>query len=236
MRSGIRASLVACLLGYRAVILRVAVVADLHGHLPEVPACDVLVIAGDIAPVSDHRTAFQARWLAERFAPWLEAVPAARVVGTAGNHDFVFEQAPESVPDDLRWTYLQDCGTTIDGVRFWGSPWTPWFHDWAFNAPRGDDDETFLEGLYDTVPGATDVLVVHGPPAGFGDLTARGARVGSHAFLRLIDRTAPQLAVFGHIHEDRGEWTRGASVLANVAAVDLDYRPRRDPVTLFEVG
>lgn len=216
--------------------MRVAAVADLHGHLPDVPECDVLVIAGDITPVHDHRLAFQARWLAERFAPWLEGVAAARVVAIAGNHDFVFEQAPESVPDGLRWTYLQDGGATIDGVRFWGSPWTPWFYDWAFNAPRDDDDEAFLEGLYDTVPDDTDVLVIHGPPAGFGDLTAHGARVGSRAFLRLIDRTEPALALFGHIHEGYGAWTRGGSVLANVAAVDLDYRPRRDPVAVFEVG
>ena len=216
--------------------MRVAAVADLHGYLPAVPDCDVLVIAGDIAPATDHRPAFQARWLEQRFAPWLEAVPAARVVGIAGNHDFVFETAPESVPAGLRWTYLQDGGTTIDGVRFWGSPWTPWFYDWAFNAPRDDADESFLEGVYATAPGDADVLVVHGPPAGFGDLTARGARVGSRAFLRLIDRTEPALALFGHIHEDRGQWTRGASTLANVAAVDLDYRPRRDPVAVFDIG
>jgi Icc-related predicted phosphoesterase len=216
--------------------LRVAAVADLHGHLPDVPECDVLVIAGDITPVRDHRPAFQARWLDGPFRTWLDAVPATRVVAIAGNHDFVFEQAPESVPAGLRWTYLQDGGAVIDGVRFWGSPWTPWFYDWAFNAPRDDADETFLEGLYDAVPGDTDVLVVHGPPAGFGDLTAGGARAGSRALLRLIDRIEPSLALFGHIHEDQGRWTRGTSVLANVAAVDLDYRPRRDPVAVFEVG
>jgi Icc-related predicted phosphoesterase len=215
--------------------LRVAAVADLHGYLPEVPDCDVLVIAGDIARVSDHRPAFQARWPAERFGPWLEGVPAARVVGIAGNHDFVFESAPESVPAGLRWTYLQDGGATIDGVRFWGSPWTPWFLDWAFNAPRDDEDESFLSRLYDTVPGDTDVVVIHGPPAGFGDLTARGVRVGSEAFLRLIDRVDPSLALFGHIHEDRGSWTHRGSVLANVAAVDLDYRPRRGPVAVFDI-
>ena len=28
--------------------------------------------------------------------------------------------------------YLEDSGVEIDGVRFWGSPWTPTFMDWAF--------------------------------------------------------------------------------------------------------
>jgi Icc-related predicted phosphoesterase len=155
MRSGIPGSLCD---GYRSRTLRVAAVADLHGHLPDVPECDVLVIAGDITPVRDHRLAFRARWLDGPFRTWLDAVPATRVVAIAG------------------------------------------------------------------------------PRAGFGDLTARGGRVGSRAFLRLIDRTEPALALFGHIHEDRGRRTRGGGVLANVAAVDLDYRPRRDPVAVFEVG
>ena len=26
----------------------------------------------------------------------------------------------------------------LDGVRFWGSPWTPEFYNWSFMLPRGD--------------------------------------------------------------------------------------------------
>ena len=33
--------------------------------------------------------------------------------------------------------YLEDAELTIDGVRFYGSPWQPAFADWAFNLPRG---------------------------------------------------------------------------------------------------
>jgi len=215
--------------------LRLAVTSDLHGHLPAVPACDVLVIAGDITPATQHDVEFQARWLDDAFRRWLEAVPAQRIVGIAGNHDFVFERAAELVPADLPWTYLQDTGATIGGARFWGSPWTPWFFDWAFNAPRDDSEEAFLAGRYAPVPDDTDVLVVHGPPAGYGDLTARGARVGSAALLHLVDRVRPALAAFGHIHEARGTWTRASSVLANVSAVDLHYRPVEDPVLTFDL-
>jgi hypothetical protein len=75
-----------------------------------------------------------------------------RVAAIAGNHDFVFESDAESVPADLRWSYVQDGGVTIDGMLFWGSPWTPWFHDWAFDAPRDDADETFLDDVYANAP------------------------------------------------------------------------------------
>jgi Icc-related predicted phosphoesterase len=217
------------------VEVRLAATSDLHGHLPKVPACDVLVIAGDVTPVSRHDIEFQARWLDTDFRQWLEAVPAQHIIGIAGNHDFVFEQAPETVPRDLPWTYLQDEAACVNGLRLWGSPWTPWFYDWAFNAPRHDSEEAFLEERYAAVGDDTDVLLVHGPPRGFGDLTYRDQRVGSSALLRLVDRVRPALCVFGHIHEARGSWTRGSSILANVSAVDLQYRPVAEPVVTFDL-
>lgn len=215
--------------------MRLAATSDLHGHLPEVPACDVLLIAGDIAPASRHDVEFQAQWLDTDFRRWLEAAPAKHVVGIAGNHDFVFEQAPETVPPDLPWTYLQDDGVTVGALRIWGSPWTPWFYDWAFNAPRDDSEEEFLASRYGAVSDETDLLLIHGPPRGYGDLTARGQRVGSTALLHLVDRVQPELCVFGHIHEARGSWTHRSSILANVSAVDLHYRPVAKPVVTFEL-
>lgn len=216
--------------------MRIAAVADLHGHLPDVPECDVLVIAGDITPVVSHELDVQARWLDAEFRAWLHGLPARHVIGVAGNHDFLFERAPHRVPADLPWIYLQDSATTIDGVTFWGSPWTPWFFDWAFNAPKGPGGEAFLAERYATIPEGTDVLVVHGPPAGFGDTTASGLRVGSRAQLDAIDRVQPAVCVFGHIHEDRGAWTRGATQLANVSVVDLQYQLTGEPVRVFEVA
>ncbi len=215
--------------------MRIAATADLHGFLPTVPECDVLVIAGDITPTVDHSVAFQARWLDREFRAWLDAVPATHVVAIAGNHDFVFERAALTVPEGLRWTYLEDDGVTIDDVRFWGSPWTPWFYDWAFNAPRFAAGEDFLARRYSQAPDDTDVLIVHGPPAGYGDQTDRGPAVGSQAFLGAIDRVKPALGLFGHIHEGRGTWIRNATTLANVSAVDLNYELTGDPILMFEL-
>ena len=36
----------------------------------------------------------------------------------------------------------------------------------------------------------------------------------------MVDRVAPKLCVYGHIHEGRGQWTRRATTLVNAAAVD----------------
>jgi hypothetical protein len=214
--------------------MRIAAVADLHGHLPEVPPCDLLLVAGDLTPGGARAGDTEESWLTGPFRAWLEEVPATQTVGIAGNHDFLFERAPERVPADLRWTYLQDGACVAGGLTIWGSPWTPWFYDWAFNAPR-IDGEHFLGKIYSGVPDAADVLLLHGPPAGYGDTTLSGLRVGSTAALDLVDRLVPRLCVFGHIHEGRGQWQRAGTRLVNCAAVDVAYEPVPDPVVVLDL-
>ena len=213
----------------------VAAVSDLHGFLPEVPACDLLLLGGDLCPADDHGLDRQAAWLDGPFLRWLEAVPAKDVVGIAGNHDFLFERAPSRIPEGLRWTYLRDEARLVAGLTIFGSPWTPWFYDWAFNAPRVDG-ERFLGESYAACPDGTDVVLLHGPPRGYGDRTVGGDDVGSSAVLDLVDRVQPALCVYGHIHEGRGRWTRGATQLANVSAVDLSYAPVPGAVMTFSAG
>lgn len=213
--------------------MRIAILADLHGHLPPLADCDLLLLAGDLCPAVDHGVARQARWLDGPFRHWLDAAPAAAIVGIAGNHDFIFEREPSLVPE-LPWIYLEDASVDVEGVRIWGSPWTPWFHDWAFNAPRANG-ESFLERRYDTVPDETDVLLVHGPPRGFGDRTTAGVDAGSTALLDAIDRVQPRLCAYGHIHEARGQWTRGETTLVNAAAVDALYELRNPSVVTFDL-
>ena len=214
--------------------MRVAILADLHGSLPEVPPCDLLLLAGDLCPAVDHGVARQAAWLDGPFRAWLDAAPTAAIVGIAGNHDFVFERAPQLVPADLPWTYLQDEATQVGDRTIWGSPWTPWFHDWAFNAPK-DGGEVFLAERYGTVPDGADILLIHGPPRGYGDRTTAGIDAGSTALLDAIDRLAPTLCAFGHIHEARGTWERRGTQLVNAAAVDALYELRPDAAVVLDL-
>jgi Icc-related predicted phosphoesterase len=213
-----------------ASTVRVAAIADLHGHLPAIPPCDVLLVAGDVCPVSDHRLEFQRAWLEGPFAGWLEGVEAGAVVGIAGNHDFLAESEPDAMRR-LPWTYLADETVVVDGLTIHGSPWVPTFRDWAF---MRDDAE--LASVWERVPGDADVLMTHGPPYGHGDLVVDGRHAGSETLLRRLgelDRL--RLHVFGHIHEAGGSLGRvnGASV-ANVSHVDFHYRPVR-PAAVFEL-
>src|SRR5438477_8830187 len=129
--------------------------SDLHGHLPDVPPCDLLLLAGDLCPVMDHSIATQAQFLAGPLKDWLETVPAKHVVAIAGNHDFIFERDADLVPQGLRWTYLQDAGATVGGFKVYGTPWQPWFYDWAFNLKSEEE----MAAKWAKIPNGTDILV-----------------------------------------------------------------------------
>lgn len=78
---------------------------------------------------------------------------------------------------------VPDSGITIDGVRFYGSPWTPEFYGWGFNAERGDE----IAAIWRRIPTETDVLITHGPPVGIGDACFDGQRAGCVDLLREIE-------------------------------------------------
>lgn len=211
--------------------MHIVAIADQHGYLPEIPACDLLLIAGDICPIADHSISAQYDFLAGPFREWLDRVPARHVIATWGNHDFIGQESPDLVPK-LRWQMLLDRATTVDGWRVYGTPWQPEFCDWAFNLT-----EAQLARKWELIDPRTEILVCHGPPRGFGDNVPRIGRadepVGSPSLLARIEKIRPRLVVFGHIHNGRGSWELPGDppvTLANVAVLDERYHPAYKPV------
>ena len=207
--------------------MRLILTSDLHGHLPDIPPCDLLVIAGDLCPIEDHDILFQANWLRHEFVPWMQNVPARQTVFIAGNHDFVFAQEPELI-SDIEWPgiYLQDSGCTWEDLKIWGTPWANELPGWPFTA-----SEDKLVDIYDEIPPSTQILIVHGPPHGFGDevigsVTGDALLVGSQALSKMLDRLPKlQLVVFGHIHEGAGSYERKGVKLINAALMNVEYEP-----------
>lgn len=194
--------------------------ADLHGELPDVPGCDLLIIAGDVCPVTDHSLSRQIQWLEGQFSDWLRSLSAARVLGIAGNHDFALQSHP-ALAHALPWTYLQDSGCTVGGVSFWGVPWVPNLPLWAFHA--GPER---LADAYRQVPDGTDVVISHGPPRGLCDRTEKGRDVGAVQAVAMLGRVEPSVYVCGHIHEAFGSAQSGRTEVLNVSYVDERYQPR----------
>jgi Icc-related predicted phosphoesterase len=202
--------------------VRVVAVSDLHGFLPSIPRCDLLLIGGDVCPLVDHDVDFQADWLSTTFSTWLEGVRAETVAGIAGNHDFVAQFAPDLMRG-LPWRYLLDEQCEIGGLRIWGTPWTPRFGDWAFM-----DVEERLAERWRGVAADTDVLLSHGPPVGYG-MTVAGDDAGSPAMLDTIMRVRPRYCLYGHIHEATGTFHVGPSELVNISHVNERYVPVHAP-------
>lgn len=209
--------------------MNVVATSDLHGHLPPIPPCDLLIIAGDILPLGVERDWPAIHWLERNFAAWLEYVPAKRVVGIAGNHDFVIERRFHDVEDlALPWIYLQDSGVEIDGVKFWGIPWVPHLFSWAFFAKRDQ-----LANRYGLIPDDTDVVISHGPP--YKHLDNSHSHYGAVQANDMLARVKPKLFICGHVHEEYGSEHYLETDLYNVAHCDITYAPVNKP-RVIDVG
>jgi hypothetical protein len=123
-------------------------------------------------------------------------------------------------------TYLQDDEVTIQGLRIYGSPWQPEFHDWAFNVKRGPD----IKRYWDQIPEGLDLLVTHGPPMGILDRSsANGSSVGCADLRVAVERTQPRAHVFGHIHGGRGQTKIGQTKFFNASMVNEAYKLVHSP-------
>ena len=199
--------------------MRIVAVADTHtfeANLGTIPEGDVFIHAGDLV---------RAGTLAELrgVAAWIRGLRHRTKIVVAGNHDWCFVRekaaALEMLGPDV--IYLEDSGTTVDGLELWGSPWQPAFNDWAFNLPRG----AALREKWALIPPSVDVLITHGPPLGFGDNSPYGERGGCADLLEAVRRTRPPLHLFGHIHQDGGFWVDSGTALANVTTWECERPP-----------
>jgi len=121
---------------------------------------------------------------------------------------------------------------TVAGIKFYGSPWQPWFYDWAFNLKR----RTEIRAKWDLIPLDTEVLITHGPPYGILDRTTRGERVGCEELLEAIKQIRPRLHVFGHIHEAYGIRSNDDISYINGSNCDVRFRLVNPPIVqIFDI-
>jgi Icc-related predicted phosphoesterase len=211
--------------------MRVAAISDTHGRQGwEIPTCDVFIHAGDMtAQGSLQETAL----FAARVQKAMEGSGGpAHVILVPGNHDECFESLPEVVTGLFgpNVHVLQDEPLVLDGITFYGSPWTPPFMLWHFMA-----EESRLAMLYRNMPQSVDVLVTHGPPHGILDPGWKVPHAGSTALAQAIDARQVAHHVFGHLHGAGGRMIqKGSTIFYNVAACDEAYKFIHQP-RVFEV-
>jgi Icc-related predicted phosphoesterase len=212
--------------------MRITFISDTHGKHHELneqlPGGDVLVHCGDISNVGRLSEI-------ENFLRWFEMQDYEHTIFVAGNHDFGFENTTPAIHTAVSEllnsyvvTYLQDSSVTINGVKFYGSPWTPIFNNWAFNMTQDQ-----LKDKWVSIPDDTDVLITHGPPKGILDKTREGLSVGDPDLLQALSRVQPKIHAFGHIHEAAGiyEFVDGI-ILVNASSANRNYQIVNSPIII----
>jgi predicted phosphohydrolase len=227
--------------------IRIVCLSDTHGQLDTlthpIPEGDVVVHAGDL---TWRGTEVE---IAQELTK-LNALPHRHKILVSGNHDFFFDERHPHGHRFRDWyitryntieqmlaahaptvTYLQDSGVDIEGVRFYGSPWQTWFHDWAFNFPWHDFGIKARE-VWAQVPDECDVLVTHAPPDGILDAGDDG-RLGCPTLRQTVEELPNlKLHVFGHIHERAGIEVRGTKTFVNASICNRDYIPVNPPIVV----
>lgn len=222
-------------------IVKIVALSDTHGHHREVtlPPGDVFVYAGDFMTCGYKFNEVR------DFADWINKLPHTHKILVAGNHDRLMEQQHQLCINqfDKSIHYLKDSSVTINGLKFWGSPYTPWFYNWAFNVHRGPS----IKAHWDKIPTDTDVLITHGPPYGILDQSIPHAQVSSWSSTLIIpssehvgceelkyavERIMPEIHIFGHIHGSYGQSKNIETRFFNVSTCNEQYNPGNDPIVI----
>ncbi|KAJ8307239.1 hypothetical protein KUTeg_015323 [Tegillarca granosa] len=234
--------------------LRFVCLSDTHSKIERltdpnfVPPGDVLLHAGDFTKKGTIEEI-------KEFNDYLGTLPHKHKVVIAGNHDLTLDNevvyrrphtlrsfgiAPSDVDEYLKkkglssvkdlltnCIYLEDSMVEICGIKIYGSPWQPEFHGWAFNVERGEE----ILKKWNKIPEGIDILMTHGPPVGYGDVTSGGNHVGCVELLNTVQkRVVPNYHIFGHIHEGYGMFTDGTTNFINASTCTLRYKPVNPPI------
>lgn len=213
----------------------------------EIPECDVLIHSGDIG---GRTTLLELN----EFLIWFESQPATKKIWVGGNHDLILDRKwVESRPDTITQmiarqqyldgldlireydvVYLKEKDHVYEGVKFWGSPYSPSFHKehWAFNADRGEE----IRKVWSKIPSDVNVLITHTPVYGFLDTVTEefmkpgetDYHKGCEDLLAVIKKRLFNLklhccghihdavgCVLGHVSNNRRVWFSNGAVLRN---------------------
>lgn len=213
---------------------RIVCISDTHTQHDKLklPPSDCLIHAGDWTYTGTEKETIA-------FLKWFNAQDYKFKLFISGNHDFMAQRdyagfmrlvkihAPSCI-------YLQDETVEIDGFKIFGSPVSPFFHDWAFNRWGVE-----IQRHWDLIPHDVDILITHTPMYGKGDkLGPNGSQPYMHIgcpYLRIkVDKDLYKLRalICGHIHISYGIYEYNDIIVANASILDEDYKIRNEPIII----
>lgn len=211
-------------------MLKVAAISDTHTKHNKlvIPECDVLIHAGDATFRGTYQEIVD-------FAKWFEKQPAKYKIFVPGNHEKVFE---ECLPISISW-FKEHCPTgilliedeiIIEGIKFYGSPITPYFHNWGWNRFPHE-----IVRHWEKIPDDTNILITHGPPKEILDQISFDRDYLGCPFLKeVVINLNISHHIFGHIHGGHGYKEVNRKKFYNVSICDEAYNPT-NKITVMEI-
>lgn len=206
--------------------MKIWLISDTHGEHEslDLPKVDAVIHCGD---ESNHGNAWMNEPEARRFFDWYSALEIPTKVFVPGNHSTAIEHGLIRASDYPEVRFLIHDSMQWNGLKIFGSPYTPEFFNWAYMKARSQ-----LDIVWQSIPDDVDILITHGPPKGIMDETAdmytgKPVHVGSKSLMRHVEeRIRPRIHSFGHIHDEPGinnfgTITRGATQFINCACCNL---------------
>jgi len=209
--------------------IRIQFISDLHNKLDKVKLVpsDWLLIAGDLSingripEISKFNHDLQNAIRQFKFK---------HIIYTAGNHDDLFKEnqflAKSMVANAV---YLEDKMVEIEGVKIWGSPYSPTYGDFVFNYDRGEP----AKQQWSKIPNDIDILMTHAVPYNMLDMTNTFQHVGCENLLdAILQRDSIRIHVGGHLHFSHGVKEFHDKLYINAAICNDELQPIHTPVVI----
>ena len=224
--------------------MKICAISDLHGYLPELKPCELVLICGDSVPLEYQASSKKTKkWYDTTFRKWAGELPCDKVLFIAGNHELHFPGKKiiyESLfSKDDKITYLchsEYIHKSKDGKEYkiFGTPYCKQFMNWAFMYPNEE-----LEKLFKNIPNDLDILISHDNPYGYGDIVlqecpwADGSHIGNIPLAKAIEEKQPKYQFNGHLHScDHSLIMIGNTKHYNCSIKDEQYNPIYEPLYL----
>ena len=202
---------------------------DLNG-MPD--SGDILIHAGDFSGHSTEEDLID-------FNAWLASLDYKHKIVVPGNHDRIFERHEQRARILLpQATVLIDQCIEVEGVKIYGSPWTPRFGHWSFMQAAAE-----LKEKWEQIPNDLDILITKRPPKYVLDEVLdyvphlnsyEPVHTGCAHLFNKVMHAKPKYHIFGHIHEGFGAKEIQDTLFLNVACLNERYQPVNS-VTVFAI-
>jgi Icc-related predicted phosphoesterase len=215
-------------------MVQIVCISDTHRlhRQVKIPPADIIIHAGDIG-WEDWVGGYAC--LVD-FFEWFGNLPIKTRIFVAGNHDRIAEWDSRLVREmantkDIH--YLVDEAVSIDGFKFWGSPWSLEFCNWSFNLPR---DKEMATNHWNKIPMNADVVITHSMPYGILDKVGQDTdeltypSLGDEWLRNRISKVMPKLYVGGHLHGGYGVYREKDIQFVNASVCDEGYEPVNEAI------